>query len=519
MNRLIILLFVISSWSCAQIVAPTGGEEDIIPPEIIAVNPEKFSVNFSSTEIELEFDEYVRVNRWKDQFIASPPLKYPIVTKVKGKKVILSIKDTLLENSTYLFRFGKSIVDITENNPLSDFTYVFSTGTYIDSLQLSGRVKTAESDEALENSLVMLYSDEGDSLPYKQLPKYLCKTDELGNFQFENLAEGDYQVFALLDENDNFLYDQVKENIAFLNEPVRVAQNNEPVELLSFIAENEIQYVKKQEENGPVLKLIMNKSGDAIQIAALDTLLDDILIQQETSKLSDTLIYWFKSLEETSFSLELSTDSSVIDTIKVNLDSLTETLQVKPFTSVDFFKDLSLKFNFPIASMDTSRVLLFSSDSVKLPFQITRGKTPLNWNLKHPWKSKLAYRLLILPGAFEDIYAQTLDSLEQSFIVSSPEDFGNLVLKIQDDNKISKLVQVIQGQNIVKQVFPIEGNATFNNLSPGSYQIRLVYDSNANGKWDTGNYPLRVQPENCIIFNEQVQIRANWDKEIEWKID
>ena len=143
--------------ACAQVVAPTGGDRDLTPPEVMSLVPENQSLNFNANSFTLEFDEYVVLRKLKEQLLVSPPLKYSLESKTKGKNLIFTIKDTLKENTTYVFNFGNAIVDLNEGNPLSNFQYVFSTGPVIDSLSFSGKVVDAFDLTAEKDAVLLLY--------------------------------------------------------------------------------------------------------------------------------------------------------------------------------------------------------------------------------------------------------------------------------------------------------------------------------------------------------------------------
>ena len=155
----ILLLFLLSFVDCAKKGTPSGGQRDSIPPVIVKSNPENYSINFSGKEIRISFDEYIRLKDLQKELIISPPLKnLPTITPLSASKTLkIKILDTLNENTTYSFNFGNSIVDNNEGNPFKYFKYVFSTGSYIDSLKLSGTVRDAELISPKIPTSILLY--------------------------------------------------------------------------------------------------------------------------------------------------------------------------------------------------------------------------------------------------------------------------------------------------------------------------------------------------------------------------
>ena len=208
---------VLFTASCAKIVVPTGGPKDVTPPKILQSIPENFSVNFKQNKIVVKFDEYFQLKNLNKELLVSPPLKEQPRIRISGKKFILEIKDTLRDNTTYNINFHDAIADVNESNILSNYQYCFSTGKYIDSLFVEGLIFDAFSLVPKEFVKVMLYENYNDSTPYKKIPDYVSQTNKEGQFSINNIKPGNYHVFALNDGNNNLLFDQPSEEIAFLD--------------------------------------------------------------------------------------------------------------------------------------------------------------------------------------------------------------------------------------------------------------------------------------------------------------
>ena len=199
--------------SCANRGTPTGGEKDTDPPVIVRAVPENFSTNFKGNEIRIYFDEYVKIKDAQKQLIISPPMDTaPIITPMStaSKYITIKIEDTLIDNTTYAFNFGESIVDNNEENPYPYYRYVFSTGNTIDSLSVQGYVVDALQEQADPYVSVMLYEVDStykDSIVYKEKPRYITNTlDSLTTFSIENIKAGKYKLVALKDKNSNYFY-------------------------------------------------------------------------------------------------------------------------------------------------------------------------------------------------------------------------------------------------------------------------------------------------------------------------
>ena len=207
---------------CAQIGMPIGGPRDSLPPVLLNSNPPNFSTNFTAKRILLTFDEYVHVEDVQNNMIVSPTPKINPVVNYKLKTVSIKLRDTLLDNTTYAIQLGNSIQDINENNPLKDFSYVFSTGSYIDSLTFSGNVILAESGKVDTTILVFLYNDLSDSAVFKHKPKYITRVNNKGDFTFHHLAAGTYNVFALKDESGQKMYNNPTQIFAFADSTIQI---------------------------------------------------------------------------------------------------------------------------------------------------------------------------------------------------------------------------------------------------------------------------------------------------------
>ncbi len=211
---------------CANIMAPTGGPRDLTPPKIVQASPPNHSTEFKGNKFSITFDEFVKLDKINQQLLISPPmLKLPDF-KIKKKTLTVRFNEPLKKNTTYSVFFGDAIVDITEGNPLHNFTYVFSTGSTVDSLSLRGEVLNAKDLKPEDGVFVMLYKNNNDTVPFDSMPLrvkpyYLSKTNKQGKFLFSGLADTAYLIFALKDENYSLTFDQPGEKIAFLDSLVR----------------------------------------------------------------------------------------------------------------------------------------------------------------------------------------------------------------------------------------------------------------------------------------------------------
>lgn len=219
-SYLILITFII--FGCAHPGTPGGGPKDMSPPEVLKTTPENRSANFTSNKITITFDEFVELENITQKALISPPMDKLPDFKLKGKSVQIKFNEPLKDSTTYSIYFADAIVDLTEQNPILNYNYIFSTGTKVDSLSLLGSVVNAFDLKPPEEVYILLYKDNNDTLPLDSLPVnvipyYVSKTTINGDFQFNGLGNDNYLMFALKDLNANYIYDQPGEEIGFLD--------------------------------------------------------------------------------------------------------------------------------------------------------------------------------------------------------------------------------------------------------------------------------------------------------------
>lgn len=229
-RKLVLLLSVVfmgtALFRCANVMAPTGGPRDLTPPKIVQASPPNHSVKFTGNKFSITFDEFVKLDKINQQLLISPPMTKMPDFKLRKKTLTVRFNEPLKKNTTYSVFFGDAIEDVTEGNPLHNFTYVFSTGNSVDSMSLRGEVLDAENLKPEDGVYVMLYKNNNDTVPLDSMPLlvkpyYLSKTNKQGKFFFSGLADTAYLIFALKDENYSLTFDQPGEKIAFLDSLVR----------------------------------------------------------------------------------------------------------------------------------------------------------------------------------------------------------------------------------------------------------------------------------------------------------
>jgi Bacterial Ig-like domain len=303
-----LFVFLLMS-SCAQIGAPTGGDRDSLPPVLVSAKPVLKSTNFTDNKITLTFDEYVDVQELQNNLLVSPLPKTNPTINSKLKTVTIKLKDTLLPNTTYSINFGKSIKDVNEGNVINNFTYLFSTGSTIDSLTLSGKIIIAETGKVDSTIIAMLYTNLDDTAVEKFKPKYIAKLNGEGQFTFTNLPKGAFNIFALKDADGGKTYNTKTELFAFADKPISISTNNDSLVLYAFAKEKENKNIKPA---GTLKKDLPKKIKYETDVTtSTQSLLNDLVLKFNKQ---------LKSIDNTKIIL-FDTNYKKIETVKILLDS------------------------------------------------------------------------------------------------------------------------------------------------------------------------------------------------------
>ncbi|WP_345968620.1 Ig-like domain-containing protein [Arenibacter algicola] len=522
---LFLLLTVSALVQCARRGAPSGGDKDITPPKLVKAEPKNMSINFDSKKIRLYFDEYVKLKDIEKQLIVSPPLKYTPLISPQGsanRYVEVIIKDTLKANTTYTLNFGQSIIDNNEGNPLSYFTYVFSTGDYIDSLTVSGVVKDAFNKNADTFISIMLYEIDSvytDSTIYRQPPNYITNTlDSTPIFHLKNLKEGKYAMFGVKDEAKNNIFDQKVDKIAFIKDTINLPTDS--VYLLTMFKELP-DYSISVPNFAAKNKIIFGYQGNAkdISIRALSNIPDTVKTKITKEREKDTLNFWFTPFAADSLVFTVANEKeSLIDTFTVKTKKVgLDTLVVQPSQrgSLEFGTPFFIGANTPISRIDSSKISLSRKDSTQVKFMTAMDTVGNKIDFDFEVEPNENYDLELLPGAVVDFFETENDTISIKLSTKSYADFGNLRLTLDGAVNYPLIVQLTDEKGAtVKELFANEEKVfEFTNIKPAKYLIRVIFDSNGNQKWDTGNYLQRIQPEKVTYYPNVLEVRANWELE------
>jgi hypothetical protein len=529
--------------SCAQIVPPSGGRPDKTPPFPKSYTPDSAATLFHSKTVEIEFDEYIVLKDLNSQLIISPPMDKQPIIKVKNKSLSIEFREPLKDSTTYTINFGNAIQDLHENNPISNFRYVFSTGSYVDSLALTGNVLNALTLVPEKGVLVMLYDKLMDSVPYKRLPSYFGRTDANGNYRITNIKPSTYKLFALKDGNGNYKFNE-GELSGFKNQNL-VLTHNDTANFLIYTEKPHKQYLRKAYQAGcGKIVLVFNKPVEDLKLRALNFQPGpEHKTFVERNEAGDSLVYWFTPSSSDSLILEVGAKDKRIDTLRYKLISYDKMLAQrkgqKASLSVkvnagrglfDLNSPITFEFDNPVTDLtqaetkialteDTLKGNLMNAGLIKA-LHPERNLRYYSWkDSLHPLKEKGKYKLYLAPKSFKDIYGFYNDTVKINFHMQELKYYGTLKLNIHIAAG-HYVLQLLDEQDGVAREVKVSSNKElfFEYLPPAKYRLRFIYDSNNNGKWDPGDYLQKIQPEHVLYYIQPVTIRSNWDQEVDWYI-
>ena len=507
--------------NCANRGTPSGGDKDTEPPKILRSSPENYTTNFKQLEIKVHFDEYVKIKNVQKQLIVSPPMDpAPDVSPMgsASKYITIKINDSLRPNTTYSFNFGQSIVDNNEENPFAYYKYIFSTGSYIDSLSVKGAIVDAEKREAEKFVTVMLYEVDStftDSTVFKTKPLYVTNTlDSVSTFSIDNIKAGKYRLVALKDENSNYTYQQKSDKIGFYDKEITVPTDSF-YELKLFkeiadfkmerpiqIAKQKIQFGYRGDPKATTIEMIEGKPAGF-----------EYRIVKDPQK--DTLYYWYKPNVALDTTLFVIKNKTYTDTLKhrfreLKVDSLKITASVSG--SIDYDKDFSIEANVPFDKLDEERIKIIDKDSINIAFKTEFDTLKNSYRFEFDKSEDNAYKIQFLPEAITDFFGNVNDTLNYALKTKKYSELSDVRVSLINA-EYPLIVQLTDSKGVVKyEQFSDEPRMfDFRHITPGTYYLRVVYDTNGNRKWDTGNYLKKIQPERISYMEKIVDARTGWD--------
>ena len=526
MNRFgiyfLISFVIVSSFQCARRSLPTGGFKDTLPPNIVNTSPKMNTVFFDKEKITITFDEYIKLVDLNKQLIISPPLE-PNKYKVKpqgtvSKKIQIELLDSLLENTTYTFNFGESIIDNNEGNLLPFFNYAISTGAIIDSLEIKGKI--TDSYERITDSYTSVYlypidSTYTDSTIFLKKPFYATSTLDSTAYNFRNLRPDKYQIVAIKDISGNYIFDQSVDKIGFIEEPITLPGDS----IINFRIFKEVPNLYWSRP----FFINKNKIGfgyfgkpepSAIKVKSKVPRNFRYIINKDRK--TDTLNFWFRGsmIDSIKFGIE-EKDTTKTYTIQIK-DIKSDSLVISSITknSIELIDSFKIKSSLPIVKVNMDLINIVGLDSLEVPFEAFLDKNYDELALTFDALPNDNYKIEFLPDAMVDFWGQTHDTLRYSVKTRPISDYGNLYLQILREDKSPFILELVDLKGKVLRRYDKINDSDyyeFKYLLPGKYLFRYIRDKNGNKKWDTGNYLKKIQPEIVYYSTDTIDLRANWD--------
>lgn len=456
---------------CANIVPPSGGPKDTLPPRLMSANPVDSTLRFKSKKVVFNFSEYVELDNIFEKLIVSPTLKRTPTVTAKLRTVTMEIKDTLEQNTTYTFNFSDAIKDVNERNPIEDFQFVVSTGDYLDSLQVKGFTINAETGKVDSNVAVLLYRNTIDSVVSKEKPVYYARSKGNGRFWFKNLAPGDYKLFAIKEEDKDLQYNQPTELIAFNDSLLHLReQNMQDITMLMFVEKDSTL----KDPNAPAEEPPAEEEDDD---------------KKEKKK---------------------KVRLNVTPTLSENQQHLGQ--------------PLLLTFTLPVKTLD-STLFQLTQDTTLTPVSFTTSfdSTRTQLSIHYDWKEGMPYRLILPKESATDTSGQQLTKADTiSFKSKKESDYGRAMVKLTLSDSTKAALAADTGMHFVAELIKdkeikysgrlIDGAWIQKRILPGEYEVWILLDANQNGKWDRGVYygTPKKQPERVVSFPKKENIKANW---------
>jgi hypothetical protein len=537
--KIIYTILSLSLFSCAKQSTPMGGPRDQDPPKLLSINPEIGSINTKPEIIEIEFDEYVKVENPNKQIIITPRIKKEeMEVSANRNRVIIKLNQELEDSTTYVFNFQKTIKDITEGNPPDNLKLVFSTGPDIDSLTFAGNVSYmfVQRDTKLKDVLVGLYELRDTTDVLTAPPYYIAPTDSLGNFIIENIKAGEYVAYAWHDANNSLKAEEKQENYAFITDTISIQTDISGAKFYLNKADISGFKLNRTTNIGSNFDIVLSKYPVKIQIE--HELLNKELYYSHSDK---TIRLYHTTLRNDSTEVKLSFIDSVGFKIDTTLfakfpqsERKKDVLEIQVGGKKNFVDRLvaEIKYNKPIERInydsllfkyDTASTVKIEKDWVFFSDSLDRTKLTIAWSIPDsiPYES---FTLYAADSTFFDVEGQSNEKKIESTYKKLKKETLAEEIKISVNTKELPIIVQIQDKKdeiIAEEYLTDRNQAVFRNIDPGVYYIRAIIDRNQNGRWDTSNMLEKRQAEPVYYLenpndnnNKDTTIRAGWILEL-----
>jgi uncharacterized protein (DUF2141 family) len=525
----VLFLAALLAYSCAQQSTPNGGPKDVKPPILLKSSPDSAQRNFHGRTIELTFNELLQLNNPKDEIIITPSLGKKTQFKQKDNKVLIEPELPFRENTTYNLNFREGIKDATEGNIAANLRLAFSTGPDLDTLSIQGTVKSALSEKTPENITVAIYSADTFDI-FKHSPEYFTKTAKTGNFQLTNLKAGTYRLYAFEDKNKNLKVESQSEEFGILAAPIHLTRKvTKLVVALARVDSRPLRLTSVRTQSN-VNTIRLNKPIVSYQLLTLQPVLTTFGSSQAEvvayhpeppeSPVEDSVAVRFVAADsveqkiDTIFYIHKNARQKIKESFKTTLSDVT-------FNAVTQELGFSISFNKPVKAYNKDSIYILSDTATVIPVDLSRGRMDTIKNqivFKQNLKlrdSLLAPAFLLGKGALISIDGDSSAATSRDVDVLNQQNTATLLMQIETKEK-NYIVEVVDPANKVIASAVNTPKPVFHYLKPQTLKVRVIVDSNGNGKWDTVNYRTNTEPEKIVYYinsdkKYEIPLRANWE--------
>lgn len=520
MNKQIFYISTLLLISCAKVVTPTGGPKDTEGPKVISILPENKKNNFitKNQDIIIKFDEFIQLKEITKQIVMSPPQKEGPEYLINGKELIIKFKEELQKNTTYTINFGNAIADNHEGITAKNIQYIFSTGTYIDTNFISGKIRNAFTNLPAEGLIVSLYkkSTFTDTTIYQFNPTYFTKTKEDGSFLIENMPIENYVLYAYRKDGIDLKYAK-NDSVAICNSVINTDNINSKI-FLYLIKPNEYKPNK-------ILDTISTQLG-VYRFAVykpkqfkINTLSKEKTYFKTIKNISgiDTIkVFVNNNSEFANFKINTE-DTSFYKTIMSKKKSkkaefiLTSKAELNPLDTI------FIESSVPIKNINKDSIIIKEDTNILKPTYFEIDTNKMSIIIYNNWKESTKYSIEFKDSSLQDIFGTFNKKTSCNYDIKAFKEYGTLLLNVDLQNaKHNYIIQLLDNNsNTVIKSFNVNKsiNLKIEYLNPVLGKIKIIEDLNNNGLWDNGDLESMLYPERAFISNQLINVRAYWDIE------
>jgi hypothetical protein len=527
-NKIGLLVFLsVLLFNCAQQVPPTGGKQDMVPPNLISSLPENKTVNYKGTTFQLAFDEYVIVDNLMQKLTITPNIENPYTFKLKGTEILLKFKKPFADSTTYTLNFGDGIKAFAERIPAKNLKFVFSTGAVLDSGSVYGNIKDIQTDKPVLDALVGLYELNDSLNPEKQKPYYFSRTDSSGNFAIENIQLNSYKLIAIDDKNRNLLYNSKDERIAYIDSPIKVGTDSTLYSAYLFHSDMTEPRIQRTIPKVNSYTVVFNKNMERVGVNFNQN--DSIPYYLETA--NQLKFYKPENYSADSMLVNITAVDSIGNTMEAEqkITFMTQrgkdqvvdpfsikTLPVEGKPLPKLTQNYQFIFNKPVREINPELVTIIQDSTT----QETLAAHRIEWNydktiltIGDTIQLRDTLKIEINPGAIIGVEGDTLKAIKLAYPLLKEEAYGIIRGEITGADTISHIiVQLLDSRGDVIQTSYTK-KYSFIRVQPGEYTIRAIVDNNGNKRWDTGVYIQNKQPEPIYFLPDKLVVKSNFEYE------